>query len=114
MVFEIDTGAAVTVINERRYHDLASKEQLTLETDDLPSLRTYAGKIIPTVGRVRSETSHGGCKAELVYYVVKGTGPNLLGRDALEKLRINWNQVFNVTDDMPKNILDKCCTCACT
>ena len=80
MAFEIDTGAAVTVINERHYHDLASKEQLMLETDDLPSLRTYASKIIPTVGRVRSETSNGGRKAELVYYVIKGTGPNLLGR----------------------------------
>eukprot|EP00117_Sycon_ciliatum_P018361 scpid109477/ scgid17006/ len=50
-VFEIDTGAAVTIINDAEYRRLSSKSKIELETDNLLKLRTYNGKILPVQGR---------------------------------------------------------------
>ena len=69
---------------------------LPLETHDLPKLRTYAGKLIPVLGRFKSTVSHAKSQAEVDIYVVRGTGPNLLGRDCLRKLKLDWNFVFSV------------------
>ncbi|XP_065190696.1 uncharacterized protein K02A2.6-like [Sycon ciliatum] len=111
VVFEIDTGAAVTIINKAEYQTLASKDtkqQLpSLETNDLPSLRSYAGKIIPVIGRLICNARHAKNSAQLTMFVVEGSGPNLLGRDALQTLKLNWNRVFNVTGDLSSDLLSK-------
>ncbi|XP_065185812.1 uncharacterized protein K02A2.6-like [Sycon ciliatum] len=98
VVFEIDTGAAVTVMSENEFHRLASKVNLSLDTSDLPKLRTYSGGILNVVGRFSASATHASRKsAELSIVVVQGNGPNLLGQDALQLLRLNWNFVFNVS-----------------
>ena len=35
----------------------------------------------------------------LTMYVVKGDRPNLLGRDSLEKLQLDWTVVFRISQD---------------
>jgi len=97
LVMEVDTGASVTIVSEQAYRQLCTRETLPLETHDLPKLRTYASKIIPVVGRFRATVSHGKNQEEVAMYVVQGQGPNLLGRDCLNKLKLDWNFVFNIT-----------------
>ena len=111
VVFEIDTGAAVTIINKAEYQTLASKDTKqrlpSLETNDLPSLRLYAGKIIPVIGRLICNARHAKNSAQLTMFVLEASGPNLLGRDALQTLKLNWNRVFNVTGDLSSDLLSK-------
>ena len=107
VVFEIDTGAAVTIVNEAEFAKLAKKENLQLVMKDLPKLRTYAGKILHVLGRVTTMVSHCRNSAELDIYVVAGDGPNLLGRDSLVKLKLNWNFVFNIHGDSSVHILSE-------
>ena len=98
LVMEVDTGAAVTIINESTYAKLPPQE-LPLYTDDLPKLRSFAGKIITPIGSFTTEVTHGKSSAMLTMYVVKGDRPNLLGRDSLEKLQLDWTVVFRVSQD---------------
>ena len=98
LVMEVDTGAAVTIINESTYAKLPPQE-LPLYTDDLPKLRSFAGEIITPIGSFTTEVTHGKSSAMLTMYVVKGDRPNLLGRDSLEKLQLDWTVVFRVSQD---------------
>ena len=107
VLFEIDTGAAVTIINEAEFAKLQKAEKLSLSTEDLPRLRSYAGRILPVRGRVTSKVSHGQRSAELSFYVVEGSGPNLLGRDSLERLALDWKSVFKVSDNSSSHILEE-------
>ena len=40
--------------------------------------------------------------------VVKSPGPNLLGRDWLQVIKLNWNSIFSIQEDNPQlqKILD--------
>ena len=69
---------------------------LTLDTRDVPMLRTYAGTTIKPSGRVQVNVSHHNQLHSLQAIVVPGSGSNLLGRDWLAMLKVNWataNQV---------------------
>ena len=40
-------------------------------------------------------------------FVIEGSGPNLLGTDALQTLKLNWNRVLNVTGDLGSDLVSK-------
>ena len=42
--------------------------------------------------------------------VVKSPGPNLLGRDWLQVIKLNWNGIFNIQESNPQlqKILQEC------
>ena len=61
---------------------------MSLMATDLPCLRTYTEKVLQVLRRVMTLASHGKLSADLDFYVVMGIGPNLLGRDSLEKLKL--------------------------
>lgn len=100
MSMEIDTGASSTIVSEKQWKKLtALAPHLVLNDDNLPKLRTYAGEFIKPLGKTTAQVSHGGQQKWLPILVVPGTGPNLLGRDWLAVLKLNWATVNQVNKD---------------
>lgn len=96
---EIDTGATRTVLNEETYHKLCDQVELS-KTNAV--LSTYTGEKIPILGEVRIPVKYQNQEHELPAVVVKGPGPNLLGRDWLHVIQLNWNTVFTVQEVNPQ------------
>ena len=97
---EIDTGASVSLISEREWGMIKeSAPQLTLDTNNVPCLRTYAGNPIKLLGKIRLNVYHNNQQHILPVLVVPGVGPNLLGRDWLSVLKLDWARVFKVDTD---------------
>ena len=86
IVFQIDTGAAVSIIRERIARTLRS---LRLVGSTL-TLHTYTGEALPAIGRAEVLVTHQGQRVELSLFVVRGEGPALLGRPWLARLHIDW------------------------
>ena len=99
---EIDIGASVSLISEREWGKIKeSASQLTLDTNNVPCLRNYAGNPIKPLGKIRLNVYHNNQQHKLPVLVVPGVGPNLLGRDWLSVLKLDWARVFKVdTDDL--------------
>ena len=73
-------------------------------------LRTYTGEPVPALGVVDVTVEHSTQKNSLPLYIIQGNRPALLGRRWLEKLRLNWQEVFQVSDGDTshlKEILEK-------
>ena len=91
---ELDTGASKTTLNHRTYTKLRRKLGPLKETEAL--LSTYTGERIPVAGVVSVPVKYGDQEVNLSALVIRGDGPNLLGRDWLGVIRINWSQIFKV------------------
>jgi predicted aspartyl protease len=89
---EIDTGASRTTISESVYEAKFKHVQLR-PTDVL--LRSYTGDKVPILGEIFVNVEKQNCKLALL--VVKGKCASLLGRDWLEKVKLNWTEIFKVT-----------------
>ncbi|KAG1704000.1 Protein disulfide-isomerase A4 [Nymphon striatum] len=84
---EIDTGAASTIISSEQAQALGP---LHLDSHNLPTLRTYTGHTLTPDSRAHVTVVYGNQTYQLRCLVVSGKGPNLLGRDWLAKIRLNW------------------------
>ena len=94
---DIDTGASVTVFNEDTYRSLKQKAELSKVKGQL---RTYLGQPLPVLGKAEvSVQLQDEEPVQLTVTVVAHNGPNLLGRDWLAKLKLDWKQIFAVSKD---------------
>ena len=97
---EVDTGAAVSMIS------LATKKQLFPQKDLLDStlvLTTYTGEQMVVVGRMQVKVNYGETNKLLFLYVVEGQGPSLMGREWLNEINLNWqelNQAAETTNNV--------------
>ena len=92
---EVDTGAVVSVIRKSTYSRLWSEKNLPLQSSST-TLRTYTGERIEVWGAAAVMVEYLGQKEQLELLVVSGSGPSLLGRDWLLKLRLNWQSINQV------------------
>ena len=93
---EIDTGSSVSLLSEVEWAKMCQKSELTLDTHNVPRLRTYAGTTIELLGRAYVNVCHNNRQHRLPAIIVPGSGPNLLGRDWLAVLKVNWATVYQV------------------
>ena len=106
--FQIDTGAARTLISESEFRKSFPQSTPKL----MPSkteLKKYGGSEIPVCGEIRVRIGFRGQVLEnQSIVIVKDSGPNLLGRDLLPALHISLNladsSVHAVTD---KSVVSK-------
>ncbi|KAM7315470.1 uncharacterized protein ISCGN_005253 [Ixodes scapularis] len=90
VTMEIDTGAAVSVISKQQYRERFAA--LNLKPTAL-RLKTYTGETVKPCGVLEVKVSHQEETRVLPLYVLNQSGPPLLGREWLQRLRLNWKQV---------------------
>ena len=98
---EVDTGAEVSVVSEKTWQKYFPEQKLR------PSrvvLKTYTDGIIPVVGEVSVNVRYGNQSAELPLIVVSGVGHNLMGRDWLRSIRLDWKSIARVSSEKPKSL----------
>ncbi|XP_037508201.1 uncharacterized protein LOC119383993 [Rhipicephalus sanguineus] len=95
--FEVDTGAACSLISEATYHQTwpANAPKLSREPLDL---RTWSGEELDTVGSAQVRVRFKSKDYVLPLLVMKGTGCNLLGRDWFSALNIRVHGINQVAE----------------
>ncbi|XP_043217378.1 uncharacterized protein LOC122379303 isoform X8 [Amphibalanus amphitrite] len=95
VTFEVDTGAASTLMNKETFEAVRTVGgDIGLELQHSEAhLRTYTGERIPVEGEFSAVIRYDGQHLELPALVVDTTGPNLLGRDWLRVLKLNWQDI---------------------
>ena len=99
MLMELDTGAAVSIISEESFQRIAGKG-VTLKPSST-RLTSYTGGTITVLGMAEvdvtvQESVQPSTSYTLRVIVVKGKGQSLLGRNWLEKIRLQWQKIFKV------------------
>ena len=91
---EVDTGAALSLICEESlnsYFNLKEK----LQPKDV-QLRTYSGELILALWSLDVEVEYESQTTSVPLIVVKGTGPNLLGRNWISIVWLNWSNIYQI------------------
>jgi len=108
VLMEIDTGAAVSIISQQVYNQAFA--HLPLEGARV-ELKTYTGECIPVLGQFTATVQYEDQVNELPLIVVKGNGPNLCGRNWLQKVKLNWKIIRYVSQTKQpgsiQEVLDK-------
>ena len=89
---EVDTGAAVSVGSKEMYELLKG---VTMTPTKL-RLRTYTGERVAPVGVGKVKVELNGQVDDMPVMVVAGKAPALIGRDWLQKFKLDWNRLFPV------------------
>ena len=104
LVMELDTGSAVSVIGEKKYHE--QLRHVPFESTTL-QLHTYTGETVKPLGVLSVRVRYGEQSKHLQLYVMKGNGPTLLGREWLHSIRLNWPLVHLETQSSFRDVLDR-------
>ena len=107
---ETDTGSAMTLISQTTFSKLWPQGNSPPLENTPIRLRTYSGEELEVVGRAVVRVRCGReVVEELGLVVVGGKGPSLLGRDWLDRLRLDWREVrmLNTTPDSLEAVLVK-------
>lgn len=96
---EIDTGAGVTLVNEETFKMLGGRMQHTTV-----NLRTYTGDKVNVLGEIKAEVKYNGEHNQLPLLVVQGRAPNLLGRNWLQVINLDWRKVFKLETDHQRDL----------
>ncbi|XP_022160085.1 uncharacterized protein LOC111026334 [Myzus persicae] len=80
---ELDTGTSVSIISEHEYRKKFG--EIKLETDGL-KLQYYTNETIDTLGHIQVNIKYENKKFKGKWYVLKGQGPMLLGREWLKEM----------------------------
>lgn len=106
---EIDTEASKSVLSEQTLEQIKEGADLPLKPSKT-ILKTYTGDIIPVVGSCEVEVPYGNNNPiNLETIIIKGNGPNLLGRDWLKEIKLNWSEIccVRVSDQELESLLDE-------
>jgi predicted aspartyl protease len=92
IVMELDTGSAVTILNEKTWRQLGKPR---LE-DSSAYLTSYSGHRLSILGDLKGEVEANGQHEVLYATVLKTRESNLLGRDWLRALKLDWSRIFAI------------------
>ena len=90
---EIDTGASVSILSESTFRHNWSRRSAP---HPRITLRIYTSERIQLLGELDVAVRYDGQVAKLPILVVKENGPNLLGRDWVHKLKLDWTNICKV------------------
>ena len=90
VIMGVDTGAAVSLISYKSCQKLFASVPLEKST---VKLSTFTAESIPVVGQMTLDVRYGSQGGAHQLYIVKGSGPSLLGRDWLQNICLNWASI---------------------
>ena len=91
---DVDTGAPVSLLNWNTFQKLNCKSDISLLLTK-SKLKTYSGEIVSPKGQNEIEFLYEGKKIKTTFLITNKQSPNVLGRDILGKLQLNWKEIFN-------------------
>ena len=89
---EVDTGASASIISEKTYRGTWREDSPTIRKTAI-RLKTYTGEQLHILGVVEVRVEYLGQKEKLPLLVIAGAGPTLLGRDRLQKVKLDWRSL---------------------
>ena len=101
---EVDTGASCSIISAVTYNQLWSKDQAPPLYRTQKKLCTYTKEPLQVKGAITVTAHYQGQTAELELVVVAGAGPSLLGRDWLQKIRLDWQRLNQIQSANAKTL----------
>lgn len=107
LTMEIDTGASVSIISEEAYHKTWPAADAPILQKTSVKLRMYTGTQIVVLGVIKVKLHYQSQRVDVPLLVVRGKGPNLLGRDILRHIRLDWAEIHQLKADSHKAILEK-------
>ena len=87
---ELDTGASVTVISEQPWKE--TLKSVPLQATNVV-LKTCSGERLDVLGKASVTVEYKNPVAGLPVYVLKGKGPNLMGRNWLGHINLDWGYI---------------------
>ena len=106
---EIDTGASLTVMSKETYDNVFTGDQRMFEPFQ-GTIKTYTGERITPLGKIIADVEYGNQRVTLPIVILKANGPTLFGRNWLNSIILDWNELLNiqqpVTINHPANKLD--------
>ena len=91
---EVNTGASRSIINMETYNTIKRKSDSLTYTKS--KLRTYLGNLMKPEGVIEASFMYENQCLVVPFIVANTKGPNLLGRDVLRLLQLNWEKFLNV------------------
>ena len=106
---EVDTRASLSVIGEELDNYIFSARQAPQLVESEIVLHTYTGEEVKSKGSCSVNVCYDGVEYSLPLLVVGGKGPALLGRNWLEKIKLNWTIIKQLSSHNKrlKEILQK-------
>lgn len=98
VTFEVDSGAACTMVSRDTFQTVWPTHAPTLQQDDI-HLRTWSGQQLQVIGTATVNVVHKNATCQLPLLVVQGTGCSLLGRNWFDKLGIELHGIHQTTDE---------------
>ena len=105
----VDTGASKSIISESTYSQLTETNSNLRLSKPSVTLTTYTGESLELLGEITVNVRYGSQQLELPLLVTRGSGPDLMGRDWLTHLKLDWQGVYQVesSNDKLTSILEK-------
>ena len=98
----MDTGASLSLVSEETYKEFWPNILLQGTT---VNLKTYTGTPLKVLGVMHTTVSNGQQSVKLPLLIIEGTGATLMGRNWLEHIKLNWNNIHKVNSDHLKTVL---------
>lgn len=90
---EIDTGASLSIISEATYNSLWTADSKPPLKATNVKLHTYTKESLQVLGSIEIEVVYKEQKRNLPLLIVAGNGPNLMGRNWLMELKLEWQEL---------------------
>ena len=94
---ELDTGASVTVVSEKTWHELFPNRPVN---QSQVRLKTYTGEPLAILGQGEVEVAYGEQVCRLPLVVVGGCGPSLFGLNWLRQITLDWGSIKAVRTEL--------------
>ena len=91
---EVDTGASISLLNWNTFQKLNCKSNISLLLTK-SKLKMDSGEIVSPKVQAETEFLYEGKKIKTTFLITNEQSPNVLGRDILGKLQLNWKEIFN-------------------
>ncbi len=103
----MDTGASLSIISRATFDRINNYSPTVSLAPSSARLQTYTCELLPVVGSTQLSARYENTEASLSVQVVSGEGPDLMGRDWLNRLGVTNGLVNLVEHDKLKEVLDK-------
>ena len=94
---ELDTGVGISIVSKQTYNQLWRENKRQPMQPSSVRLNTYTGEKLPVLGVTNVVEGYKQQSEMLQLHVVDGTGPSLLGRDWLLKIKIDWHKLNHLS-----------------